>query len=68
MIGHVMRGHLVKIVKSHAVVKMREPVILKPANAHVVPVGLEIIVRINVTLVYSASIVHKNAIVISIIQ
>lgn len=68
MIGHVMREHLEKTVKSNAVAKIRVLAIRKPANAHAVQDGLAINVKRNAISDSLVIIAHKNVIVISIIR
>lgn len=68
MIGHVMKGHLEKTVKSNAVAKIRVLAIRKPANAHAVLDGLAINVKRNAISDSLVIIARNNVIVILIIQ
>lgn len=68
MIDHVMRGHLVKTVKSSVIAEIMELVIHKVASADAVLVGRVNIANKNVHLDISVSIVRKNVTAISIIQ
>lgn len=68
MIDHVMRVHLGKTVKSHAVAKIQALAIRKMANALAVRDGRGKNVTRNAVSDTLVIIVHRTAIVISIIR